>query len=72
VDNGKDQYFSTGHIRSREPVNKNGWFNPIIAPGAYARQLIMAFDPSTGEKLTADKINDAGLLKYGVKAQEMS
>ncbi|MDL5503924.1 MAG: hypothetical protein QSU88_12010, partial [Candidatus Methanoperedens sp.] len=43
-----------------EPVNRNGWFNPRIAPGAYARLLIMAFDPSTGEQLTADRINDAG------------
>jgi len=46
-----------------EPVNKNGWFNPSIAPGAYARLLIMAFDPSTGEQLTADKINDAGIVE---------
>lgn len=46
-----------------EPVNKNGWFNPRIAPGAYARLLIMAFDPSTGEQLSADRINDAGLVE---------
>ena len=46
-----------------EPVNKNGWFNPSIAPGAYARLLIMAFDPSTGEQLSADRIHDAGLVE---------
>lgn len=46
-----------------EPVNKNGWFNPRIAPGASARLLIMAFDPSTGEQLSADNIHDAGLVE---------
>ncbi len=46
-----------------EPVNKNGWFNSRIAPGSYARLLIMAFDPSTGEQLSAGDINDAGLVE---------
>ena len=46
-----------------EPVNKNGWFNSRIAPGSYARLLIMAFDPSTGEQLSAGNINDAGLVE---------
>lgn len=46
-----------------EPVNKNGWFSPKVAPGAYARLMIMAFDPSNGEQLSAGQINDAGLVE---------
>jgi len=46
-----------------EPVNKNGWFSPTVAPDAYARLMIMAFNPKTGEMLDADAIHDAGLVE---------
>ena len=46
-----------------EPVNKMGWFSPTVAPDAFARLSIMAFDPSDGSMLDASKINDAGLIE---------
>ena len=46
-----------------EPVNKNGWFNPKVAPGGYVRLNILAFNASTGERLTAENIHEAGLIE---------
>ncbi|VVB86781.1 Uncharacterised protein [uncultured archaeon] len=46
-----------------EPVNKNGWFNPKVSPGGFVRLNIMAFNPSTGERLTSENIHEAGLVE---------
>jgi hypothetical protein len=46
-----------------EPVNKNGWFNPKVSPGGIVRLNIMAFNPSTGERLIAENISEAGLVE---------
>ncbi|MDD5615396.1 MAG: Ig-like domain-containing protein [Candidatus Methanoperedens sp.] len=46
-----------------EPVNKNGWFNPKVSPGGFVRLNILAFNPSTGGRLTAANISEAGLVE---------
>ncbi|MBP1908120.1 Ig-like domain-containing protein [Methanolobus bombayensis] len=46
-----------------EPVNKNGWFSPTVAPNSTARIMITAFDPSTGSEIPAADIHEAGLVE---------
>jgi len=46
-----------------EPVTNDGMFSPVVSRRENVTLRIMAFDPTSGMELPADKINDAGLIE---------